>query len=57
MADSTLAAIAGREAAYTGKVISLEQFLADAGEHRAGQARVRAIAVPPVPVPGNSQTM
>ena len=57
VADSTLAAIAGREAAYTGKVISLEQFLASPVSIVPTKLEFGPIPVPAVPVPGNSQTM
>jgi myo-inositol 2-dehydrogenase/D-chiro-inositol 1-dehydrogenase len=57
VADSTLAAIAGREAAYTGKVISLEQLMASPESIVPAKLEFGPIAVPPVPVPGVSGTM
>jgi myo-inositol 2-dehydrogenase/D-chiro-inositol 1-dehydrogenase len=57
VADSTLAAIAGREAAYTGKVISIEQLMASPESIVPVKLEFGPIAVPPVPVPGVSGTM
>jgi myo-inositol 2-dehydrogenase/D-chiro-inositol 1-dehydrogenase len=57
VADSTLAAIAGREAAYTGKVISIEQLMASPESIVPAKLEFGPIAVPPVPVPGVSGTM
>jgi predicted dehydrogenase len=57
VADSTLAAIAGREAAYTGKVISIEQLMAAPESIVPAKLEFGPIAVPPVPVPGVSGTM
>ena len=57
VADSTLAAIAGREAAYTGKVISIEQLMANPETIVPAKLEFGPIAVPPVPVPGVSGTM
>ena len=57
VADSTLCAIAGRESAYTGKVISLEQFMAAPESIVPTKLEFGPIAVPAVPVPGNSETM
>jgi myo-inositol 2-dehydrogenase/D-chiro-inositol 1-dehydrogenase len=57
LAESTLTAIAGREAAYTGKVVSLEQFLATPFSLMPSKLEFGPIAVPPVAIPGQSQTM
>ena len=57
VADSTLAAIAGREAAYTGKVISLDQLMASPESIVPAHLEFGPLAVPPVPVPGNAGTM
>jgi predicted dehydrogenase len=57
VADSTLSAIAGREAAYTGKVISLAQFMASPVSIVPAKLEFGPIAVPPVPVPGDAGTM
>ena len=57
VADSTLAAIAGREAAYTGKVISLEELMAAPVSIVPPKLEFGPISVPPVPIPGQSQTM
>ena len=57
VADSTLAAIAGREAAYTGKVIALDQLMAEPFSLVPERLEFGPIAVPPVSVPGVDQTM
>ena len=57
VADSTLSAIAGREAAYTGRVIVLEELLAAPENLLPSQLEFGPIEVPPVPIPGQSQTM
>jgi myo-inositol 2-dehydrogenase / D-chiro-inositol 1-dehydrogenase len=57
VADSTLTAIAGREAAYTGKVIALEQLVATPVSLLPAKLEFGPIAVPPVAIPGQNQTM
>ena len=57
VAESTLTAIAGREAAYTGKVIVLEQLLASPFNLLPSKLEFGPIPVPPVAIPGQSQTM
>ena len=57
VADSTLTAIAGREAAYTGKVIAFEQLVATPTSLMPAKLEFGPIAVPPVAVPGQNQTM
>jgi myo-inositol 2-dehydrogenase / D-chiro-inositol 1-dehydrogenase len=55
--ESTLTAIAGREAAYTGKVVTLEQLMAAPFSLMPSKLEFGPIAVPPVAIPGQSQTM
>jgi predicted dehydrogenase len=57
VAESTLTAIAGREAAYTGKVVVLEQFLASPFSLMPPKLEFGPIPVPPVAIPGQGQTM
>jgi myo-inositol 2-dehydrogenase / D-chiro-inositol 1-dehydrogenase len=57
VAESTLTAIAGREAAYTGKVVVLEQFLAAPFNLIPSKLEFGPIPVPPVAIPGQGQTM
>jgi len=57
VADSTLAAIAGREAAYTGRVVVLEELLAAPVNLLPAKLEFGPIEVPPVAIPGQSQTM
>src|SRR5690606_29943543 len=57
VADSTLAAIAGREAAYTGRVVVLEDLLAAPVNLLPAKLEFGPIEVPPVAIPGQSQTM
>jgi myo-inositol 2-dehydrogenase/D-chiro-inositol 1-dehydrogenase len=57
VAESTLTAIAGREAAYTGKVVVLEQFLAAPFSLMPSKLEFGPIPVPPVAIPGQGQTM
>jgi myo-inositol 2-dehydrogenase / D-chiro-inositol 1-dehydrogenase len=57
VAESTLTAIAGREAAYTGKVVVLEQFLAAPFNLMPSKLEFGPIPVPPVAIPGQGQTM
>jgi myo-inositol 2-dehydrogenase / D-chiro-inositol 1-dehydrogenase len=53
VADSTLTAICGRESAYTGKVVTFDQYLAT--DHNISPAKLDfgPIATPPVAVPGS----
>jgi myo-inositol 2-dehydrogenase / D-chiro-inositol 1-dehydrogenase len=57
VAESTLSAIAGREAAYTGKVITLQSFMAAPENILPAKLEFGPIPTPPVPVPGSNQTM
>lgn len=57
VADSTLTAIAGREAAYTGRVVSLDQLMAEPFSLMPEKLEFGPIAVPPVPVPGTMETV
>jgi myo-inositol 2-dehydrogenase / D-chiro-inositol 1-dehydrogenase len=57
VAESTLTAIAGREAAYTGKVVVLEQLLASPFSLTPPKLEFGPIPVPPVAIPGQGQTM
>jgi myo-inositol 2-dehydrogenase/D-chiro-inositol 1-dehydrogenase len=52
VAESTLTAIAGREAAYTGKVIALDELLAAPFSLMPSKLEFGPIAVPPVAIPG-----
>ena len=57
VAESTLTAIAGREAAYTGKVVVLDQLLATPFNLMPSKLEFGPIPVPPVAIPGQGQTM
>jgi myo-inositol 2-dehydrogenase/D-chiro-inositol 1-dehydrogenase len=57
VAESTLTAIAGREAAYTGKVVSLDQLVAAPFSLMPAKLEFGPIPVPPVAVPGQAGTM
>ena len=57
MAESTLTAIAGREAAYTGKVVALDQLLAAPFSLMPSKLEFGPIPVPPVAIPGQDGTM
>ena len=57
VADSTFTAIAGRHAAYTGKVITLEQLMTSDENLMPRMLTFGPIEVPPVAVPGVSGTM
>jgi myo-inositol 2-dehydrogenase / D-chiro-inositol 1-dehydrogenase len=52
VAESTLTAIAGREAAYTGKVVSLDELLAAPFSLMPSKLEFGPIPVPPVAIPG-----
>jgi myo-inositol 2-dehydrogenase / D-chiro-inositol 1-dehydrogenase len=56
VAESTLTAIAGREAAYTGKVVSLDQLVAAPFSLMPTKLEFGPIPVPPVAVPGQAET-
>lgn len=57
VADSTFTAIAGRHAAYTGKVISFEQLMTEDEDLVPQTLTFGPIPTPPVAVPGISGTM
>jgi myo-inositol 2-dehydrogenase / D-chiro-inositol 1-dehydrogenase len=57
VADSTLCAIAGREAAYTGRVIAFDQFVATDTNLMPTRLEFGPIPVPPVAVPGTAGTL
>ena len=57
VAESTLTAIAGREAAYTGKVVVLDQFLTAPFSLMPQTLEFGPIPVPPVAIPGTAGTM
>jgi predicted dehydrogenase len=57
VADSTLTAIAGRHAAYTGKVITLDQLLLTEENLMPATLDFGPIDTPPIAVPGTSGTM
>ena len=57
VADSTLTAICGRQAAYTGKVIAFDQYVASGEDLSPEKLTFGPIATPPVPVPGTAGTM
>jgi len=52
VADTTLTAICGREAAYTGKVVTFEQYLASDQNLSPAKLEFGPIPTPPVAVPG-----
>jgi myo-inositol 2-dehydrogenase / D-chiro-inositol 1-dehydrogenase len=53
VADSTLAAICGREAAYTGKVVAFEQYLATDQNISPAKLEFGPMVTPPVAIPGS----
>ena len=57
VADSTFTAIAGRHAAYTGKVISFEQLMTEEEDLVPQTLTFGPMPTPPVAVPGISGTM
>jgi predicted dehydrogenase len=57
VADSTLTAIAGRHAAYTGKVITFEQLVAEGQNLMPEHLDFGPLPVAPVAIPGSSGTM
>jgi predicted dehydrogenase len=57
VADSTLTAICGREAAYTGRIVSFDQYLATDQNLSPARLEFGPIATPPVAVPGTGGTM
>jgi myo-inositol 2-dehydrogenase/D-chiro-inositol 1-dehydrogenase len=57
VADSTFTAIAGRHAAYTGKVITFEQLMTSDENLMPQTLTFGPLEVPPVAVPGVSGTM
>jgi myo-inositol 2-dehydrogenase / D-chiro-inositol 1-dehydrogenase len=57
VADSTLTAIVGREAAYTGKVLAFEQYVASGESLMPEKLAFGPMPVPPVAVPGTAGTM
>jgi hypothetical protein len=57
VAESTLTAIAGREAAYTGKIVVLDQLLSAPFSLMPQTLEFGPIPVPPVAIPGTAGTM
>jgi myo-inositol 2-dehydrogenase / D-chiro-inositol 1-dehydrogenase len=57
VADSTLCAIAGREAAYTGRVIAFDQLVATDMNLLPARLEFGPMPVPPVAVPGTAGTL
>ncbi len=57
VAGSTLTAVAGRTAAYTGKVVTFEQLAATDESLAPQKLTFGPIAVPPVAIPGSAETM
>jgi len=57
VAGSTLTAVAGRTAAYTGKVVTFEQLAATDESLAPQKLTFGPIAVPPVAIPGSADTM
>ncbi len=55
IAESTLVAIMGREAAYTGQVVTWEELLASGQSITPAEFRFGPLEVPPVPMPGQTQ--
>jgi hypothetical protein len=55
VAESTLSAIMGREAAYTGQAIVWDDLLGAAQDLTPPQSGFGSLAVPPVPMPGRTQ--
>jgi myo-inositol 2-dehydrogenase / D-chiro-inositol 1-dehydrogenase len=57
VADSTLTAVAGRQAAYTGKVITFDALATGADNLMPAKLEFGPLSVPPVAVPGDAGTM
>ena len=57
VAGSTLTAVAGRTAAYTGKVVTFEQLVADDENLAPSKLTFGPMPVPPVAIPGSADTM
>lgn len=57
VADSTLTAIVGRQAAYTGKVLAFDQYVASGEDLVPAKLEFGPMPVPPVAVPGTAGTM
>jgi hypothetical protein len=55
IAESTLTAIMGREAAYTGKVITFEEALNSDQDLMPDLADFTDMPTPPVPIPGQTR--
>lgn len=55
VAESTLSAIMGREAAYTGQVITWDELLNAPQDLTPGFSGFGPLAVPPVPMPGTTK--
>jgi hypothetical protein len=56
VSESTLTAIAGREAAYTGKVVALDALLNSPFSLMPSKLEFGPIAVPAVAIPGDGGT-
>jgi predicted dehydrogenase len=57
VADSTLTAVSGRQAAYTGKVITFESIANGTDSLMPAKLEFGPIPTPPVAVPGSGETM
>ena len=57
VADSTLTAIVGREAAYTGKVLAFDEYVKSGEDLMTDNISFGPMPVPPVAVPGTAGTM
>lgn len=55
IAESTLTAILGREAAYTGQAVTWDELVASGQNIRPPQVALGALAVPAVPMPGQTR--
>lgn len=55
IAESTLTAIMGREAAYTGQVVTWDELLASGQSITPTNLAFGSLEVPPVPMPGQTQ--
>ena len=57
VADSTLTAVTGRQAAYTGKVLTFESMANGTDNLMPATLEFGPITVPPVAIPGSGETM
>lgn len=57
VADSTLTAVSGRQAAYTGKLVTFQQIATGTDNLMPAKLEFGPMTVPPVAIPGSGETM